>query len=115
LPLRAASPRPPRAKVIGLQVREREQQVADVAFRVDRDRWHAVDGGLLEQRQAQAGLAAAGHADAHGVRGQVARVVEQFGAELLRGRVVLAAEVEDAEAFVGGRVMSVPALRRCEG
>ena len=37
---------------------------------------HAVDRGLLDQRQAQPGLAAAGHADADGVGHEVARVVE---------------------------------------
>jgi hypothetical protein len=92
----------PRAEVLGAKVREREQQVADVALRVDRDRGHAVDRGLLEQRQAQARLAAAGHADADRVRGEVARVVEQVGAELLRTGIELATEVEGAEAFIGG-------------
>ena len=41
-----------------------QQQVAEVALGVDRDRGDAVDRRFLEQRDAQAGLAAAGHADA---------------------------------------------------
>ncbi len=67
----------PGREVLGAQFRERQQQVGDVAFRVDHNRRDAVERGFLEQRQAQAGLAAAGHADADGVGGQVARVVEQ--------------------------------------
>ena len=37
----------------------------------------AVDGRFFEQGDAQAGLAAAGHADAHGVRDQVLRIVQE--------------------------------------
>ena len=92
----------PGLEVRGLQVRKRQQQVADVALGVDGDGRHAVDGGLLQQRQAQARLAAAGHADADGVGGQVPGVVEQFIAERLGLRVVFPAEVEDAELLVAG-------------
>ena len=54
---------------------------------VDADGRDAVDGGFLQQRQAQAGLAAAGHADADGVGRQVLRVVEhQVVAERCRRR-----------------------------
>ena len=61
------------------------------------DRRHAVDRGLLDEVDAEAGLAAARHADADGVGDEVARVVED---ELLAGLAVRAdraAEVEDAE------------------
>ena len=75
-----------------------EQQVAEVALRIDDDRRDAVDGGLLEQRQAEPGLAAARHADADGVRDEIARVVEQqVVPALLFREVERLAEVERAE------------------
>ena len=50
-----------------------------------------------KQREAEAGLAAAGHADADGVGGEVGAVVEQrLVGRLPRGEVVPAAEVERA-------------------
>ena len=52
---------------------------------IDRD---AVDRGLLEQRDREAGLAAAGHADDHGVGRQVLRVVEQRLVEAIARREV---------------------------
>ena len=53
------------------QLGEGQQQVGQVALGVDDDGRHAVDGRLLEQVDAQAGLAAAGHADKHGMGDQV--------------------------------------------
>ncbi len=67
----------PRREVLGPKLGEREHEVAQVALRVDDDRRDPVDGRLLEQRQAQAGLAAPRHADADGVGDEVARVVEE--------------------------------------
>jgi hypothetical protein len=52
-------------------------QVAEIALRIDRERGNAVDRGFFEQREAEARLAAAGHADADRVRRQILRVVEQ--------------------------------------
>ena len=57
------------------QLGKGEQQVAEVALGIDGDDRDAVDGGFFEQRQAEARLAAAGHADAHGVGGEVLGVV----------------------------------------
>ena len=92
----------PGQEVVGPQAREGEQQVAEVALRVDHDRGHAVDGGLLEQAEAQAGLPAAGHPHAHRVGHQVARVVEQPPvAALPRGQVVRLAQVEGAKLLEG--------------
>ena len=65
----------PRREVFGAQLRKGQQQIAEVAFGVDGDSRHAIDRGFFEQRQAQTGLPAAGHADADRVRGQVARVI----------------------------------------
>jgi hypothetical protein len=88
----------PGREVGGGKVREGQQQVRDVALGVDDQRRDAVEGRFLEQRDAQAGLAGAGHADADGVRRQVLRVVQQRrGRKRPGGGVVLAAEIEDAE------------------
>ena len=85
----------PRPEVLRAQGREREQQVGEVALGVDHDRGDAVDRGLLDDADAQAGLAGAGHADADGVRGQVLRVVEDIAvAQRLALDVVRLAEVE---------------------
>ena len=61
----------PRPKSSGARFGKRQQQVGEVALGVDDDRGDAVDRGLFEQRDAQAGLAAAGHADADGVGDEV--------------------------------------------
>ncbi len=88
----------PGPEVRGREIGKGQQQVAEIALRIDQDRRHAVDRGLLDQRQAEAGLAAPGHADAHGVRHEVARVVQEQVVGALAGRqVVASAEVEDAE------------------
>ena len=80
-----------------------QHQVRDVALRVDHDRRDAVERGLLEERDAEPRLAAAGHADADRVRRQVPRVVHQrLGGERVLGGVVAAAEVERAEFFEVG-------------
>ena len=73
---------------------------AEVALGIDHDGGDAVDRRLLEQADAEPGLAAARHADADGVRDEVSRVVQQpaFSAPL-RGQVVRAAEIERAELF----------------
>ena len=85
-------------KSAGARFGKRQQQVAQVALGIDGDRRDAVDGRFFEQREAQARLAAAGHADADGVRGQILRVVQQqLVAQLLRRRVEFTAQVEDAE------------------
>ncbi len=91
----------PREELGRFQVRKRQQQVAQVAFRIDADRRDAVDASLFEQRQAQAGFAAARHADADCVRGEIARVVEQqILGQRARRRLVFPPEIEHAEFFV---------------
>ncbi len=88
----------PRAELAGGESRERQQQVAQIALGVDRDHGDAVDGRFFDQRQAQAGLAAAGHADADGVRDQIAGVVEHQVVERpTRVHVELAAEIEQPQ------------------
>ena len=67
----------PRPEVLGRERGEGEQQVPEVALRVDGDGRDAVDGGLFEQADAEPGLAAPGHAETHRVRGEVLGVDEQ--------------------------------------
>ncbi len=66
-------------KSVGPQLGEPQQQVAQVPLGVDGDRRDAVDRRLLQERDPQPRLAAAGHAHADGVRRQVLRIVEQLG------------------------------------
>ena len=56
------------------QLREREQQVAHVALGVDDQAGDAAQQRVLEQVDAQAGLAGTGHAHDHAVGGEVGRV-----------------------------------------
>ena len=91
----------PGPEVGGAQVREGQQEIREVALRVDRDRRHAVERRLLDQVDAEAGLAAPGHAHADRVRDQVLGVVEERlgGTRLLR-QVVGRAEIELPELLV---------------
>jgi Flp pilus assembly protein TadD len=104
--LARASRRRPRAEILRGELREGEQQVAEVALGVDGDRRDAVDRGLLEQREAQAGLAAAGHADADRVRGDLRKAVLA-----LRERAAL---VDDGASWVMLGVMLRRVGRRDE-
>src|SRR5262249_20076746 len=91
----------PGAKIRRLQIGEREQQVGEIALGIDDDRRDAVDRGLLQQSDAEAGLPAARHADTNGMRHQVFGVVQQqIILALLTFQVVLSAQVEDAQLFV---------------
>ena len=91
----------PGLELRGAEAGKGQHQVRDVALRVDHERRDAVERGLLEQRDAKARLAAAGHADADRVGRQVPRVVHQRlrGEHVLRG-VIATAEVERAQFFV---------------
>ena len=83
------------------QVGEGEGEVGQVALGVDGQGGDAVDGRLLEETDAEAGLAAAGHAHAEAVGGEVLGVVEQqLGEGLLRLRVPATAQVEDTQLLV---------------
>ena len=93
----------PRLEVFGLQIGESEEEVREVAFGIDHDGGNVVDRGFLNQADAQAGLAAAGHTDANRVRHQIFRVVQdEVFALLLVVDVVLSPEVEDAQFFKVG-------------
>ena len=104
----------PLGEITRREVGELKQEVRQVALGVDDDGGDAVDGRLLEQRDAQAGLARAGHADDDAVGREVAGVVHDVlvGLDGLGGEVVLAAEVEarrpvDALGWFGhGRLSS---------
>ena len=103
MPLRAASSASTHgSKSRRRQVREREQQVAEIALRIDRDRRDAVDRRFLEQRRGTSPVLPLPVMPTHdGVRDQVLGVVEdQLVPSLFVGQVVRLAEVEDAEFFV---------------
>ena len=75
-------------------------RLPEVPLGIDRDRRDAVDRRLFQQRQAQARLAAAGHADANRVRRQVLGVVQQrLGLLRARGQIVFPAQIEHAQLF----------------
>jgi len=65
----------PRQEILGQQVREGEQEVRDVAFRIDEQGRHVVQRCLLQQIQAQTGFAAARHPDTDGMRCQVSGII----------------------------------------
>ena len=93
----------PGTEGVGGEVWEGEEEVGDIAFGVDDDGGDAVEGGFFEEGEAEAGFAAAGHAEDDAVGDEVFGVVEEelvlggFG-----GDVVGAAEVEGAGFFVVG-------------
>jgi hypothetical protein len=88
----------PGPEVGGVQVGKSEQEVGHVAFGVDDDGRDAVHGGFFEQRDAEPGFTAAGHADANPVGHEIFGVVEQ-GANLRFAavKVIRASKVEDAQ------------------
>ena len=91
----------PREEVVGRERREGEHEIGYVALRVDGDDRHAIERRLLEQREAQTGLAAARHPHAHGVRDEVARIVQhKTVTRPAGGQVVRPSEVEEAELLV---------------
>jgi hypothetical protein len=90
----------PRPELRRRQPGELQCEVPQVALRIDGEGRNAVDGQLLEQRDGEARLAAAGHAHDDPVRGQVAGVIQQQLVQRTARRIVAAAEVEHAELFV---------------
>jgi hypothetical protein len=103
----------PGSEILRLEIGKGKQQVGDVSLRIDRQDRHAVDRRFLDERQAQAGLAASGHADADGVCHQIAGVVED-------GRVlkfpplerVLTSKVEETQLFEVNHTAMVAELPR---
>ncbi len=62
----------PGQKILRAQVREGEQQVCQVAFGIDEDRRHIINGSFFNEVNAQAGFAASRHAHHHSMGHQVA-------------------------------------------
>ncbi len=72
-----------------------QQQVGQVAFRVDQDRRHTLQGGFLQQGDAQPCLPGPGHAGHHRVRRQVRRIVlQRLVAQFCLGGVVKTSKIE---------------------
>jgi hypothetical protein len=89
----------PVLEVLGVEIGEVEKQIREIALGVNDDRGNAVDGCLFEEVDAQAGLARAGHADDHAVRGQIAGVVHDV---FVRQHFVLAEVVLAPQVKAGG-------------
>ncbi len=88
----------PRLEIAGREIGKGEQQVREIALRIDRDDGNAVDQRFFEQRDAESRLAAARHADDDAVRDEVAGVVEdRLGGQLFGREIVLAPQVEAPE------------------
>ena len=88
----------PRLEVLRAQFRKGEQEIRQIALRIDHQGRDAVDRRLFQQSDTKAGFAAACHADAHGVGHQIGRIVEQEPAVIFSF-----AKVEDAELFIVGQ------------
>ena len=101
------------AKSSGRSSRKGQAEVGQIALRVDEEHGDAVEQRLLDEREAEAGLAAARHPDAHGMGDEILGVVEEEpGLGLLGPEVVRTPEVEDAELLeVGGGGFPRGALR----
>ena len=67
----------PRCEVFRRETRKRQQKIAEVTLGIDDQCRNAVDGRFLDERQAETRLAAAGHANAEGVRHEILGVIEQ--------------------------------------
>ena len=79
---------------------ERQHQIAEVALGIDDDGGNVIDGRFFEKRETEAGLAAAGHADADRMGHQILRIVQQPARlRLFRGEIIRAADIKDAELF----------------
>src|SRR3954469_25414461 len=94
----------PWSEVFLPQVREGEHEIREIALRIYRERRDAVERRLLDERDAEPGLSAAGHPHAHRVRDEILRDVEDEAAlRRPRLRVVRSTEVERSELLeVGG-------------
>ena len=85
----------PRAKGSGVEGREREAQVRQVTLGVDEQGGDPGPEHLLDEDDAQAGLAGSGHPDDHAMRRQVGRFEPEFGVRaLVFGGVDQPTEVE---------------------
>ena len=90
----------PRNKVLARHVGKGEQKIAQVSLRVDDECRNAIHGGLFQKGKAKTRFAAASHADAHPVGGQVARIIKQRRIAGLTVRTDLSAEVKKPQLFV---------------
>ena len=83
----------PGAEVGGRQLGEQQEQVGQIALGVDEQAGHARREALLDQHDAETGLARTGHAHDHAVRGEVAAREGDGGVgALVGGRVDHGAE-----------------------
>ena len=105
----------PRLEIRGREVREGEAEVGQIALRVDEQRGHAGAQGLLDQHDAEAGLAGTGHAHDHAVSGEIAGAHDRGGVlgPLAGGGVDRSAQEEVSHVAQSIRVR--PTSRRAPG
>ena len=90
----------PGPELRGREIGEGQQEVPKVPFGIDRDHGDAVDECFFEEPDAEARLAGTRHAHAHGMRHEVARVVQYGRLEpCAASDVVFTTEVEEPELF----------------
>ena len=90
----------PGTKILGQQVGEGQEQVGHVALGIDDQGGDAIEGRFFQQDDTQAGLAAAGHAQADGVGRQVAGIIVHSLIEGLALRqVILLSQIEACQSF----------------
>ncbi len=97
----------PGAEVGGGELGEGEQEVAHVAFGINDESGDAVNGGFLDDANAEAGFAGAGHADADGVGGEVFGFIQEGfvgGGESFG--IVAAAQIKHAQFLEVGHDVS---------
>jgi hypothetical protein len=87
----------PRQKICRVQFRKSQQQISEIALRVNGNHRDAIDRAFFDQVNAEAGFAAAGHADDHAMRDEIGGVVKKRGR-----RIELSAQVKQAELLEVG-------------
>ena len=93
----------PRCEIRRGEIGKRQEEIPEIALRVDGQHGDAVDGRFLDQRDPESRLAAPGHADDDGVRQEIAGVIEEEIVEArARAEVELLAEIEESELLVIG-------------
>lgn len=90
----------PRLELLSAQAGKSEHQVAQIPLGVDGDGRNSIQRRLFQQRDAQSRFAAAGHAHAHRVGGQIGGVVQQGRFQGLSAlEIVLSTQIEGSQLF----------------
>ena len=80
---------------------KRQEQIGNVALRINHDRRDTIHRRLFEQSKAKAGLARSGHAQHHTVGHQILRIIKhQTILDLLGLEIVFAPQIKLTKLFV---------------